>query len=320
MLMMLIRKDEVPHELAEWLEKSRVEVGSKFYDINPFAEVFSFREGIYSLYTESADGRGDVWIHIVDGPEKAFVLDTSFGIGNLKGLINELTGGKELIVANTHPHLDHAYGNCGFDKVYCHEFCAPMLEIQKDPKVWDDLMDENGNGIYMQFKREDVIPYKDYEVVPCPNHHIFDLGGGHEIELIWMPGHAPGGAVYLDKKNRILFGGDNFVLGLIMIGVSPLPRITRVYRNEYISVKPFRDEMVDLVKRLDEFDVVYPQHGILEVNKQIVPDMFELASRIVADPNSEDYSFHNVHGNLVKAKRIGLAGIQYVNERVDVGI
>lgn len=316
--MMILRKDPVPEKLQKWLDEARITPGSKIYDADPFAEVFCFRKGIYSLYTESADGRGDVWVHVIDGPEKAMVIDTSFGVGDLRRLVGELTGGKELVVVNTHPHLDHSYGNCQFDRVYCHEYCAPMLEKQKDPGCWDELLDENGNGIYMRFTKKDLIAYKDYEVVPCENHHVFDLGGGHEVELIWTPGHAAGGCVYLDRKNRILFGGDNFYDGLIMIGVSPKPRIDRVYKNEYICVRAFRDELRSLAGRTDEFDEVFPQHGVLGLDKQIVPDMLELTEEIVADPGSEDSSFKNVHGLLVKGKRHGLAGVSYTDERVDV--
>ena len=73
----------------------------QFYpEINPYTEVYQVREGVYALYNDSFDGAGDVWMYLVDGPEKALLVDTSFGVGDLKGLIRHLIGDKELIVVN----------------------------------------------------------------------------------------------------------------------------------------------------------------------------------------------------------------------------
>ncbi|MFQ9073117.1 MAG: hypothetical protein ACLR43_10615 [Faecalibacillus faecis] len=35
------------------------------------------------------------------------LIDTAFGLGDLKGLIHKLIGDKEIIVCNTHCHIDH---------------------------------------------------------------------------------------------------------------------------------------------------------------------------------------------------------------------
>ena len=95
----------------------------QFYpEINPYTEVYKVRDNMYALYNDSFDGAGDVWMYLIDGPEKALIVDTSFGVGDLKGLIRHLVGDKEIIVCNTHSHYDHCYGNAQFDKVYCHEY------------------------------------------------------------------------------------------------------------------------------------------------------------------------------------------------------
>ena len=59
-----------------------------------------------------------MWLII--GPHKAMLIDTAYGLGDMKGLVDEITGGMPLIVANTHVGPDHVLGNCSFDKVYCH--------------------------------------------------------------------------------------------------------------------------------------------------------------------------------------------------------
>ncbi len=50
-------------------------------------------------------------------PEKALLIDTAFGLGDIKGLADYLSGGKELVVVNTRPHPDHGFGNHGKGKI-----------------------------------------------------------------------------------------------------------------------------------------------------------------------------------------------------------
>lgn len=312
---MIIEKRN-PYEsgFAAWLDAARRDGHAKKYDIDPFAEVFSFREGVYHLLHESPEGPGgSVWVHVVVGPEKVFVLDSAWGIGNLSGLVDELSGGKEVVLCNSHPHLDHAYGNVAFDRAYCHEYCAPMLKMDNRPDNWDPFMDENGNGLYLDFTRKDICPYHEYEIVPCANHTMLNLGGDHDIELIWSPGHAAGGAVYLDHKNRILFGGDSFGPFTVMVGASPLPRLLRVFNNQYMTVKAFLHETSLLAQRTDEFDTVIPSHSILGQDPQIIKDMEQLLKEVDADPKCYDELTYNRHKLPVMIKHIGLAGLMYGN-------
>ena len=48
-------------------------------------------------------------MYLVEGTEKAALIDTGYGVGNLKGYIKTLTE-KPLIVLITHGHLDHVAG------------------------------------------------------------------------------------------------------------------------------------------------------------------------------------------------------------------
>ena len=118
----------------------------KIFDINPYVEVYQFRENLYGLFTENCDGMGDVWMYLIIGPENAMLIDTAYGLGDLKGLVDKITGGKPIIVVNTHEHYDHAYGNCRFDKVYCHEYLVPyhsaysLLNLSQAPGFTTVLM------------------------------------------------------------------------------------------------------------------------------------------------------------------------------------
>lgn len=259
--------------------------GKKIYAINPYAEVYPVRENVYAILNESLDGAGDVWMYLILGPEKAMLIDTGFGVGDLKGLCDLLSGGKELIVANTHPHIDHAYGNCQFDKVYCHEYAVPTLKSMGTPTAWDHLFDENGKPIWSDFDRGDIVPYREYEIAGVPSGHIFNLGGGHEVELIFSAGHSSGHCVFLDKKNRLLFAGDDVISMRIGIhGGKP----DDPYR-EYATVTEYRNQLEKLAARLEEFDSIFPGHFIFDIESYVIEDLLAATNAILENPDDYDY-------------------------------
>jgi glyoxylase-like metal-dependent hydrolase (beta-lactamase superfamily II) len=260
------------------------DITRKVYEVNPYAEVHEIRKGIYGILTDSLDGYGDPWMFLIEGSEKALLIDTSFGLGNLKGLIREVIGEKELIVVNTHCHFDHAYGNCQFDRVYCHEYEVYGLKKAMNPSAWDYLFDENGEGKWTSFPREDMIPYKTYEIVGVPDGHVFQLGNGHEVELIYMPGHTCGHCGFLDRKNRIFFGGDNVCFGTVGIGVPAKEDPNK----KYACVEALYASLVKLIDRKKEFGVVFPSHGILEVGTGILDDLAETCKKVLENPENYD--------------------------------
>lgn len=280
----------------------------------PYGRILKFRDNVYSIFEKSFDGHGDPWMHLIIGPEKAMLIDTGFGIGNLKALVDELTGGMPLLVVNTHPHLDHCYGNCQFDRVYCHEYAAPVLERQNE-RMWDHLMDEHGKGKWVPFDVSEVIPFKKYEIAGCENHRIFHLGGDYEVELIFMPGHDPGHCCFLDKKDRILYGGDAllFVAGMGENGKD----YSQIPHGEYCTVEAFRNELEQLVPRMEEFDCIFMSHMILGEDKRLVKDFYDAADAVVKDPECNEYVHHDKRtGAVNKVKVSGDAAVEYCDRRI----
>lgn len=257
----------------------------KIYDCNPYVEVYQFRENLYGLFTQNCDGAGDVWMYLIVGPEKALLIDTAFGLGDLKGLVETLAGGKEILVANTHGHVDHACGNCRFDRVYCHEYEVPALEKQ-NKHMFDYLFDENGNNIWLEFDKEDLPVFRPYEIVGVPDGYIFDLGDGYEVELVWLGGHAAGNSGFLDKKNRIFFPGDDLCSDVSGVGGGPKPGEAN---GQYKNIETFRDNLAGLVKRIGECDHVFPSHFMVDLESSILEDELAACNEILADPDAYDY-------------------------------
>lgn len=324
------RREQYEPRSVAWMKALRkYNKTKKIYDCNPYAEVYQFRDNVYAILTDNLDGGYCSWIFLINGPQKSMVIDTSWGLGDLKGLANELSGGKPLVVVNTHHHMDHAYGNCQFDTVYCHEYSVPYLKMQ-NPQMWDYVLDGKGSGKWVEFEEEDLIQYRSYEIIGCKNHYLFDLGDGYEVEMIWLPGHAPGGAGFLDKQNRILFCGDAFIsmrIGIAspkMMSSSGGPHwlksgtmIEKPYA-EYATVSAFRDEAAKLAARIHEFDSIFPGHFILDIESYVVESTVDALNEIVTDPDCFDYEEKRFNGIVTRYKVVqGLGTIAYLDSTVN---
>ena len=97
----------------------------------PFCEC---RKGIYVI-----DEFGCTEIYVIVGNERALVIDTGTGIGDLKGLIETRITQKPYDVIASHNHVDHLGGAGWFDKIYMHPadiehtdpFFPPTWEFRK---------------------------------------------------------------------------------------------------------------------------------------------------------------------------------------------
>ena len=70
------------------------------------------------------DARGGV-IYLVAGRERALLIDTGWGEGDLPAHVATRTD-LPLTVVNTHGHPDHSSGNGQFDEVYIHTADLPL--------------------------------------------------------------------------------------------------------------------------------------------------------------------------------------------------
>lgn len=77
------------------------------YEENPFVEVEKLADGVWSLLSP---GGCPTLCYLVEGAERALLIDTGFGVGDLKALCERLTD-KPLLVVDTHSHGDHVLGN-----------------------------------------------------------------------------------------------------------------------------------------------------------------------------------------------------------------
>ncbi len=274
------------------------------FEENPYVEVYKIRENTYVMFTENADGHTDVWSYLVVGPEKAIQIDNGFGIGNWKALSEKLAEGKEVICVNTHASYDHSYGNSWYGKAYMHKYGAAPAEALMEPTIWDYLFDADGKNIWLDFDRADLpIENYKYEIIGVEDHHIFDLGGGYEVELIWMPGHMAGHAFFLDKQTKILYTGDGLEAG--SSAIAAISKGIDKYAPQFCNVESMYKQFKEMMEQhKDDIATLCPGHGIIDIEASVLKDVLKALEKIMKEPE-------NPSRKVEKVKKDGSLDVRY---------
>ena len=282
--------------------------GVIYEDIDPFHTVFRFAPNVYSLYEENIDGGSAMWLHLIEGPEKAMLVDTGFGIGDLKALVKRLVGDKPVYVVNTHEHGDHVMGNFQFDQVYCHPYVVPWITARcMHDRIWDKYLDGEGKGARREFRKEDLVGFRPYALMTCNDGDVFDLGGGYGIEVIYTPGHASGGLSFLDPQNRILFTGGLHSDNTVISGTNPW------YPYE-CTLESFLEGLQRLQKDFSSrFDRIFAGHEIVPLDSSYIDGEIRAVEDVLADRNCYEASWENNAGKMMYRHMVGQAGIRFLD-------
>lgn len=226
------------------------------------------------------DEFGTEIIYLVTGTERAVVIDTGAGFGNLKKVIEMLTD-LPYEILNTHGHLDHAGGNSDFGKAWISEkdlFMVQLDYVAKEAARFG-VKAEKEPGFYgAEFRRKDWNP-GPFEALLLKEHQIFDLGG-RKLEVLCTPGHTPGSVVFLDRANKLLFAGDSVVSTPILL-----------FDTYSTTVKEYLEGLRELDK--EDFELIFPGHYLRPIGKQILHDLMTCAEKILdhtAESEPADFS------------------------------
>jgi len=158
----------------------------------PFFEAEKIADDTWKILSD-----GD-YSYLVAGSDKAFVIDSGYGAGNIREFCQTLTGVPVSGIINTHHHFDHTANNAYFDVAYMDE---RGVELSTVP--------------YPSFAGIDFP--RDYRVVTVGDGTVFDLGG-RTLEVFQIPDHTDDGIAMLDRREKLLFSGDEFMRGKFLAG------------------------------------------------------------------------------------------------------
>ncbi|MBR4889092.1 MAG: MBL fold metallo-hydrolase [Clostridia bacterium] len=166
-----------------------------------------------------------VQMFLIEGDEKAMLIDTGAGIGDLKAQVEKLTD-KPLIVVNTHGHVDHTGGNMQFDEVWLD---PEDFELDKKMNTFEVRVTYAASrvGTFWPEKKEEamaaVLPQGEINYRELKEGMVFDLGN-RKLEVIKIPGHSMGSIALLDKDYNQMFTGDMVNFQVLLYAGMGAPR------------------------------------------------------------------------------------------------
>ena len=210
--------------------------------------------------------------YLIEGKERALLVDGLTGIGSLKDFLTKLTS-LPVSVAITHGHMDHTGIAWESDAVYIHAEDVGLMFSDEHTNMQKRL---DFIRLFLRFgipfrtepTMDDVLPPRAVRTIPIVDGDIFDLGDC-TIKAINVPGHTRGTVVFLDKARRCIFAGDacnsNTLLNL----------------KGSASVAEYKEGLEHLWEHEADFDVLWNGHDYTAVPKIIVQDGIALCEQIM---------------------------------------
>ncbi|MCD7920660.1 MAG: MBL fold metallo-hydrolase [Clostridiales bacterium] len=211
-------------------------------------------------YYETTQIGEDTWMimssgdyhYLIAGDIGGVAFDTGYGAGNLREYLEGLCSKPVPWVVNSHHHFDHTANNCYFDMAYMGEEALSRASIP--------FPSFDGVGF----------PAPDYPKTPVGDGDIIPLAG-RPLEVFRIGDHTEDGIALLDRKERLLFTGDE-----LMIGMKTLNG----------SVAKWKRDLEKLLAHRGEFDRICGGGGVLPDG--ILETFYEAACKIAAGEPSEE--------------------------------
>lgn len=238
---------------------------------------------------------GGVRFFLLEGTEKALLVDTGMNTPDAKAIAESLTE-LPLSLINTHADRDHISGNSFFDTFYMSpaeiENYASGIQ-QTTPEVVCKQTTSEVVGTSEVIGGKQTTSEVVCRILPVKEGDLIDLGD-RPLLVIDNPGHTPGSIAILDIKNRVLIGGDSIQDGnIFMFG-------------KYRNIEQYVKSLEHIREYGDRFDVVYPSHGTFPVSPELIDDLIDGAQKIIA--GTAESTVIELFGRKIRLFRFPYAG------------
>ena len=223
----------------------------------PWFAVYKVNTGTFALLEPRH--YEEVLSYLILGAERAVLLDTGMGIGNVRTEVERLTD-LPVVVINSHSHYDHVGDNHRFAEVWAFDDDAEVARIERG-RARAECAHYLDPGTHLNLP-----PGFDpaaYEIRPSPVtrrlHHreIIELGQ-RTLTVHHTPGHSPGSICLLDSRDGLLFTGDTFYPGMLYAHFSDS------------DLDIYRQSLGYLVGLLDQVSYLCPAHNEACVPKEML--------------------------------------------------
>ena len=183
--------------------------------------------------------------YLLAGDDEGIAIDTGYGAGNLREYLESVSKKPVPCAINTHHHFDHTANNGYFNKVYMAAESVPLATIP-----------------YPSF---DGITFpRDFESIVVGDGYVINLKG-RALEIFCIGDHTDGGIAILDRKERLLFTGDE---------INPSGKMIDN------SVESFKKKLEKIMIHRFEFDRICGGGGISDAS--LVDDFYNAMCNILA--------------------------------------
>ena len=195
--------------------------------------------------------------YLVIGSQRALLIDTGTGIGNLRKEV-ECRLNTDYDVVITHIHNDHFGGSGAFRTVY-----VPENDYRNIDKVTAETRLDyvkrmiSAGAVSGELLEEiHISDYPDHSYCRIlENGHIFDLGD-RKLEVIGVPGHTDGEIALVDKENNIVFSGDS---------ANPIMLLKMEGEDRNAIIRLWHEALCRLMEFTDSRTVICGGHGMLSI-------------------------------------------------------
>ena len=213
-------------------------------------------------------------MYLVEGKNKAVLIDAGTGVGDLSAYVKQFTG-KPITVIITHGHVDHAFGAANFKDVYMSSADDSIFIAHSNPAVRKGFL-KLASKDYDKFSDSDFVkPASLSTFKDIKNDTTFDLGGT-TLEVFHDAGHTPGQLAVLFKEQRILLTGDG------------ANQFTFLFSNPSITINDYENILKTLlVKTQGKFDSIFVSHGPGGASKELLSNLIVVCEDIKAGRSDE---------------------------------
>ena len=205
--------------------------------------------------------------YLLVGDERALLIDTGLGIGDIGSLVRELTQ-KQIAAVATHVHWDHIGGHKDFSEIYTHKaelhwldgnFPLHISEVRR--MLADHCVFPNS------FSLEEYRLFQGKPTELLEDGDVLDLGG-RWLQVFHTPGHSPGHLCFWEEKTGYLFTGDLVYLGTLLADFPSTDPVQYLSSLEKVAKLP--------AKRL------FPGHHSLDITPDLVRKMRDAFAELAA--------------------------------------